>query len=138
MIPASQAPECPEVEPEIIKEIVEKPVEVEKTTIYEEIYYDINKDEVSRAEMYKVRRIVEFMKANPDAKIEVSSHADAATGTAEYNQKISERRASNVVKLLKDNGIDESRITYSAHGSSENMYKGEDMNLNRVSICTVK
>lgn len=138
MIPASQAPECPEVEPEVIKEIVEKPVEVEKTTIYEEIYYDINKDEVSRAEMYKVRRIVEFMKANPDAKIEVSSHADAATGTAEYNQKISERRANNVVKLLKDNGIDESRITYSAHGSSENMYKGEDMNLNRVSICTVK
>ena len=138
MVPASEIPECPEVEPQVVKEVVEKPVEVLKSTVYEEIYYDINKDEVSRAEMYKIRRIVEFLKENPDAKIEISSHADAATGTAEYNQKISERRASNVVKLLKDNGIDESRITYSAHGSSENMYEGEDMNLNRVSICTVK
>ena len=106
--------------------------------LYEEIYYEINKDKVSAAEKYKLRRIIDFLQENPEAKIEIAGHADKATGTSEYNMKISQRRADNVAQALKDAGIEESRISVSYHGSEDNIYQGEDMKLNRVSICTAK
>jgi outer membrane protein OmpA-like peptidoglycan-associated protein len=141
MIPVSNAadyaPECDPVE-KVVEKIVETPVEVFKPSLYEEIYYDINKDKISSNEKYKIRRIVEFMNENPEATIEIAGHADRATGTSEYNQKLSQRRADNVAKALKDAGIAESRITVSYHGSADNIYDGADMNLNRVSICTAK
>lgn len=134
---ANYAPECDPVE-KLVEKIVEKPVEVTVPSIYEEIYYDINKDKISNTEKYKLRRIVDFMKKYPNTKIEISSHADRATGTADYNQKISERRAANVAKALVEAGIDESRISTSAHGSRDNMYDGADMKLNRVSVCVAQ
>ena len=134
---ANYAPDCDPVE-KVVEKVVEKPIEVTVPSIYEEIYYDINKDQISANEKYKLRRIVDFMKKYPDTKIEISSHADKATGTSDYNQKISERRAANVAKALVENGISESRISTSAHGSSQNMYSGDEMKLNRVSICIAK
>ena len=141
LVPVSQAanyaPDCDPVE-KVVEKIVEKPIEVTIPSIYEEIYYDINKDQISSNEKYKLRRIVDFMKKYPDTKIEISSHADKATGTTDYNQKISERRAANVAKALVEAGISESRISTSAHGSTQNMYSGDEMKLNRVSICIAK
>ena len=141
MIPISDAADyVPAQEPveKIVEKIVDRPVEIYKNSLYEEIYYEINKDKIASTEKYKIRRIVEFMNENPDAVLEISGHADRATGTSEYNRKLSQRRADNVAKALKDEGIDESRISVSYHGSDENLYDGEDMNLNRVSICVAK
>ena len=141
MIPESEAanyaPACDPIE-KTDTVVVKEPVEVFKPSLYEEIYYDINKDKISSNEKYKIRRIVEFMNENPEATIEIAGHADKATGTAEYNKKLSQRRADNVAQALKDAGIEESRITVSYHGSEDNIYQGEDMKLNRVSICTAK
>ena len=141
LIPISEAHEyvpCPEPEEKIVEKIVEKPVAVVTPMLYEEIYYEINKDKVSAGEKYKLRRIIDFMKEYPEAKIEIAGHADKATGTSEYNMKISQRRADNVAKALKDAGIDESRISVSYHGSNDNIYQGADMKLNRVTICEAK
>ena len=141
MIPESEAanyaPACDPIE-KTDTVVVKEPVEVFKPSLYEEIYYEINKDKISGNEKYKIRRIIEFMNENPEATIEISGHADKATGTAEYNKKLSQRRADNVAQALKDAGIEESRITVSYHGSEDNIYQGEDMKLNRVSICTAK
>ena len=140
-IPVSEAANyVPTPEPDTVEveKVVEKPVEVFKQSLYEEIYYDINKDKINGTEKYKIRRIIEFMNENPEATIQISGHADRATGTAEYNQKLSQRRADNVAKALTDAGIDESRITVSAHGSAENIYDDEDMKYNRVTICEAK
>lgn len=141
MIPLSDvadyAPAPEEVE-KIDTVVVEKPVEVFKPSLYEEIYYEINKDKISNTEKYKIRRIVEFMNENPEAVLEIQGNADKATGTPEYNMKLSQRRAENVAKALKDAGIDESRITVTYKGADANIYEGEDMSLNRVSICVAK
>lgn len=141
LIPVSQAQNyasCPDPVEKIVEKVVEKPVPVEVPTLYEEIYYEINKDKVSNAEKYKLNRVIDFLKKYPDAKITIDGHADKATGTADYNQKISQRRADNVVKALKDAGISESRITVTAHGDKDNMYSGSDMKLNRVTVCVAK
>lgn len=141
LIPISEAHDyvpCPEPVEKIVEKIVEKPVDVIVPTLYEEIYYEINKDKVSASEKYKLRRIIDFLKENPNAKIEIAGHADKATGTSAYNMKISQRRADNVAKALKDAGIDESRIQVSYHGSNDNIYQGADMKYNRVTICEAK
>lgn len=141
MIPASQAgnyADCPDPQEKVVEVPVEVPVEVVKNGFYEEIYYDINKDKIAQSEKYKVRHMIEFLKENPEAKVEISGNADKATGTAQYNQAISQRRADNVAKALKEAGIDESRITVIANGSTRNIYEGEDMKLNRVCICIAK
>ena len=141
MIPVSNAAnyaECPEPAEKVVEVPVEVPVEVVKNSFYEEIYFDLNKDKINQSEKYKVRRMIEFMKENPDAKIEISGNADKATGTAQYNMAISQRRADNVAKALTDAGIDASRITVIANGSTKNIYEGADMKLNRVCICVAK
>lgn len=141
MIPLSEAADyapAPEEVEKIDTVVVEKPVEVLKPSLYEEIYYEINKDKISNTEKYKLRRIVEFMNENPEAVLEIQGNADKATGTPEYNMKLSQRRAENVAKALKDAGIDESRMTVTYKGAEANIYEGEDMSLNRVSICVAK
>lgn len=140
MIPLSEAKDyapCDPVE-KVVEVPVEKVVEVSKPELYEEIYFSINKDKVSQSEKYKIRRIVEFLNENPEATLSIAGHADRATGTADYNQALSQRRADNVAKALVEAGISESRISKSAHGSAENKYDGEDMKLNRVCICVAK
>lgn len=142
MIPVSEAanyaPACDPVE--VVKEVpVEKIVEKTVPQLMEEIYFTINKYTINSTEKYKVRQIAEFMKENPDAKLTVTGHADSATGTAKYNQQISEKRVDTVVKsLVDDYGVDESRISKSAKGDTENKYSGDEMSLNRVCICVAK
>ena len=141
MIPLSDAAKyAPECDPEekVVEKIVDRPVEVVKNELYEEIYFVINKSDIQQGEKYKVRHIVDFLNENPDAKVDISAHADRATGTSAYNQKLSERRAETVKKALVDAGISESRITTAAYGSSQNKYSGDDMKLNRVCICVAK
>ena len=55
--------------------------------------------------------------AAPDIKVEIGGHTDAK-GTDEYNQKLSERRASSVVQYLVGKGVEPSRMTSAGYGES--------------------
>lgn len=143
MVPLSEASnyvDCPDPEEKVVEKVVKEVVEVPvlKTGLREEIYFTIGKDEISTAESFKIRRLVAFMKENPDTKIEISGNADASTGTHEFNQKISESRAKKVAKAITDAGIDESRITIQAYGDTKNIYEGSEMEYNRVAICIIQ
>jgi OOP family OmpA-OmpF porin len=61
---------------------------------------------------------VEELKANPAVNVEVSGHTDW-TGTDEYNQGLSERRARSVVQYLVSKGIDSGRLQATGHGESK-------------------
>ncbi|HAL54551.1 MAG TPA: OmpA family protein, partial [Sphingobacterium sp.] len=50
-------------------------------------------------------------------KIKVDGYTDA-TGTVEYNQWLSDKRAASVKKFLVDSGVAESRITAKGFGQS--------------------
>lgn len=52
----------------------------------------------------------------PNSRIEVIGHTDN-TGTAAYNQDLSQRRASSVATVLRDNGVPGARIA--AYGRGE-------------------
>lgn len=50
--------------------------------------------------------------------VEIAGHTDS-TGSAEYNQKLSERRAESVRDYLVNNGVDSNRLTVKGYGESE-------------------
>ena len=52
---------------------------------------------------------VEILKRYPSLKVEVAGHTDLC-GDADYNQKLSQRRAETVYKYLTDNGVDGGRL----------------------------
>ena len=70
------------------------------------------------------------MKEFPDAKYTINGYADSATGTQEFNRKLSLERAQNVKDLLvKKYGISADRLTVAAGGGVDKF--GQPI-LNRV------
>ena len=101
-----------------------------------EIFYAIRETVITDGERGKFNNLVNFLKANPETKVVVTSYADAGTGNPRINMKYSQERADNVAKELVDAGIDVSRITLSAKGDTVQPYSENDKN--RVSICVAK
>jgi outer membrane protein OmpA-like peptidoglycan-associated protein len=61
---------------------------------------------------------IRLLKKNPDAKIQIAGYS-SCSGTAEYNQKLSERRAKVVeAMLIKEGGIARERITTIGYGET--------------------
>ncbi|MEE1087351.1 MAG: OmpA family protein [Bacteroidaceae bacterium] len=136
---------------QIVEKIVEKPVEkvvekivyrdriVEKKAepLRREIFFTIRATQIVKEEMAKVEEIANYLKANPNAKVVITGHADKGTGNATINKNLSEKRAKIVADtLVKKFGIAESRISYEAKGDTEQPFAENDKN--RVSICIAK
>ena len=74
-----------------------------------------------------------ILEEDPAATYEVSGYTDA-TGTEEYNQGLSERRANSVVEWLTSNGIEASRLEAKGYGEVNPKYDNstkEGRRLNR-------
>jgi OOP family OmpA-OmpF porin len=61
--------------------------------------------------------VAQYIKDN-NKKVTVVGYADAKTGSAARNQKISQKRAESVAKALQDYGVDSSLITTDAKGDT--------------------
>ncbi len=81
------------------------------------IYYDFDKWNIRPDAEPDLKFLLLFLKTNPEAKIELSSHTDARADD-EYNLKLSQRRAESVVKWLKANGISAKRMTAKGYGET--------------------
>ncbi|MDD2725997.1 MAG: OmpA family protein [Proteiniphilum sp.] len=117
-------PECPEVEPTVINEAVYVP---------NVVFFRINSAKIDKGQQISVHNTAEYMKANPDAKVNIVAYADAQTGTPEYNFALSEKRARAVADALtNDYAIDSDRISIDWKGDTEQPYAENDWN--RVAI----
>lgn len=81
------------------------------------ILYGIDEYTVSEDQMNKINAIAQIMKDNKDVNFEIIGYCDYS-GSDAYNQKLSERRAENVKKLLVRKGVSEDRLTTSGKGKS--------------------
>jgi outer membrane protein OmpA-like peptidoglycan-associated protein len=64
----------------------------------------------------EIEKVADFMKTYPQIKGTIEGHTDNV-GSADYNQKLSQRRAESVVKMLVEKyGIDESRLAARGYG----------------------
>ena len=149
--PASSAPVYVPSEPKVVEKIVEKVVEKEvvKEVVKEvkvpartveayndDLYFIIGKAEIRPEEALKLGRMVQILSENPDAKITVTGYADSGTGNDRINTVLSARRASVVVNMLVEAGIDRSRITSGSVAGDRDASQSPESN--RVAVCIVK
>lgn len=126
----------PQPKPEPKPEIKPEPPKVkEKTPV--EIFFQINSSAVTGSETAKVADLAEWLKQHPTAQCTLTGYADAGTGTAAINKKLSEKRVKAVKDLLTEKyGISASRISTSYKGDTEQLYKNNDSN--RVVVGTAE
>jgi OmpA-OmpF porin, OOP family len=82
-----------------------------------EVHFAFDRAEVRPSEHEALARFADFLKRHPEiTAMEISGHT-CNMGPAEYNQRLSERRAESVVKYLVENfGIDRQRLTARGYG----------------------
>ena len=99
-----------------------------------EIFFKINTSKIAESETVKIRDIVAYLNANPNAKITITGFADAGTGNTKINDRLAKERAEAVANtLISQYAIDAARITSESKGSREQPFAENDKN--RVSIC---
>ena len=134
-IPAPE-PEIRYVE-KIVEKIVEVPAKVEEPeakteALRRDIFFAIGKTVIRKSEQQKVNEVVEYLNANPEAKVNITGYADAGTGNDRINDRLAAGRADVVVKALKKAGVAASRISYDSKGARVQPFADNDSN--RVSI----
>lgn len=118
-------PECPEVKPApaVIKTVAGAPSAVN---------FRINSAKIDRNQDVVLYNTAQYLK-NSGQKVKVVGYADQKTGTAEYNLKLSEKRAKAVAdELVKKYNIPSESIIVEWKGSDSQPYP--ENNWNRVVI----
>lgn len=120
-------PECPEAPEAQV---------VTKTILNNIVYFRIGSAKVDQNQLINIYNTAEYAKNNNE-KIYVTGYADEKTGSANWNQRLSELRA-NAVKdiLVKQYGVDESRIVVDSKGCTEQPFERNEWN--RVVIMTAE
>ena len=101
----------------INKDIFLQPVEVKQVVVMRNIYFDFDKVDIRPDAAFELDKVLSFLNSAPTAKIELSAHTDSR-GTAEYNTKLSQRRADSAIDYLVSKGIERSRLIAKGYGFS--------------------
>ena len=89
------------------------------------IYFDVNKDVVKSESYGTIKEIAAVLTENPTVKIKIVGHTDS-DGDDKSNLDLSKRRAASVKNVLvKDFGIDATRIETDGKGESEPIAKND-------------
>lgn len=85
------------------------------------VFFNINKATVaSRKDLVNVKGLADYAKEN-NVNLVVTGYADSATGSAAYNQKLSERRAETVANELVKMGVSRDQITTEGKGGVKDL-----------------
>ena len=96
---------CPEAKTVTVKEVAAAPVSV---------FFNIGKSKIaSRKDLQNVKALTEAAK---DSKFVVTGYADSKTGSASFNQKLSQKRADTVADELVKMGVSRDKIEVVAKG----------------------
>ena len=82
------------------------------------ILFDVDKDQVKPSARDQVGKAAGVLVQYPDTYVTVEGHTDSS-GSAEHNQKLSERRAAGVRDLLASGGVAASRLSVRGYGESD-------------------
>lgn len=87
---------------------------------YVSAYFDYNKTKPTNVSSQGIDFILNYLRKNPSAKLEIFGHADEL-GTNAYNNKLSNDRAESIKAVLIKAGIDESRININSKGEDSSV-----------------
>ena len=83
--------------------------------LIDNIFYDFDKATLRPESKTALDDLVKLLNENPNITIELSAHTDYK-GSAEYNKRLSQRRAESVVNYLIEHGIAADRLTPVGYG----------------------
>jgi len=82
------------------------------------ILYDLGKWNIREDAAVELDDMIQFLKDNPDIKIELGSHTDTR-GSAKFNQSLSQKRAESAVNYMVERGISPDRVTAKGYGETK-------------------
>lgn len=89
-----------------------------KVTMRNEILFDFNSAALRSSSRDELREMADVFDRYGDTTIVVAGHTDS-TGSASYNERLSERRASTVANYLENLGVRGSRLDSVGYGESK-------------------
>jgi OOP family OmpA-OmpF porin len=106
----------PKVEEQVIVAAAEPKIIV---LAFEDVHFDFDKSTLKPEARTILKRNIQLLKDNPNAHVRIAGYT-SASGTAEYNQKLSERRAKAVEEYLISEGIiAPDRLTMIGYGKTD-------------------
>lgn len=129
--------------PKIVEKIVEKEVvkQVEKLVNNEvpsssAVFFEIGKSKLNIKDEARLNLFADSIK-DSDSVFTVSGYADKKTGSAKFNQSLSEKRAQAVYDYLVKQGVDSSKLEKQAFGGVDPIFFNNDV-LSRTVIIKKK
>ena len=82
-----------------------------------DVLFDVDSANLKPGAREKLARVAGIVSSHPDLKMEIEGHTDS-TGTDDYNQRLSERRAQSVSTYLNQQGIGKAIVATAGYGES--------------------
>ena len=86
--------------------------------LIDNIFYDFDRATLRPESTVALDELVKLLNENPNVTIELSAHCDYK-GSAEYNKRLSQRRAESVVEYLTAKGIARDRLSPVGYGKEK-------------------
>ncbi len=93
-----------------------KDYKLDSVHIFKDVYFNSNKSKIRGNHQQEMESLLLYLKANSNINIEIFGHTDDI-GSDNFNNKLSVRRAHEIVGFLIDNGIQKNRIKAQGFGS---------------------
>ena len=123
------------MQPPTVVEVPQETAEEVVTTFA--VRFFIDKHNIEDDQKLNIDRMARYLKRHPEAKLELTGYADKETAYPEYNLKLSQRRVKAVRDyLVKECGIDKSRLITDAKGDTQRVYN-EDYRWNRAVVMRI-
>lgn len=116
------------------KEVIRE-VKASATVVPQSVFFRINSAKLSDGDNVNLQAVAEAAKANSAAKVYIAGYADNVTGTSNYNQTLSEKRAEAVASKLEELGVSRDQMVVEGKGGDNTLAKAK---LNRRVIVSVK
>ncbi|MFV0590683.1 MAG: OmpA family protein [Draconibacterium sp.] len=94
------------------------PFVVDKAFELKNIYYALDKWDLTEASKLELNKLVSLMKENPEIKVDLNSHTDSR-GSDQYNLVLSQKRSQSCEKYLIECGIPTDRIDPHGYGETQ-------------------
>jgi len=97
---------------------IQREQDVLTATFQSDLFFDFDSADLKPGANSELNRVANVLNNSPQTTILVEGHTDAK-GKADYNQKLSERRAMTVKNALVQRGVDSHRIDTIGYGASQ-------------------
>jgi outer membrane protein OmpA-like peptidoglycan-associated protein len=99
----------------IYKDLTIVPIEVGQSIRLNNIFFEVAKSKLKPESFAELDRVADFLKSNPEIKIEIGGHTDNA-GKAASNMKLSQARAAAVADYIISKGLPKEKIVSKGYG----------------------